>query len=212
MDSIGNYFKQLREYKQLSITEVAYKSKIRPNIIEDIENNNLHELFESGHLKMFIISLGKFYEADELSISKILELADRKFHIAEHSKIKVIEHVSEKKFFISSNAFYSVLLLIFVVGISCLIIHFQRQGRLNFDFIRNELITKKNTIEEKKVDNQIIKKDTIWAKQQLALDKKKQVVVNKNNVIDNVKVFYDTTDYVSDIIFKNQYSDLNPEL
>ncbi|HOE91289.1 MAG TPA: hypothetical protein PLV22_04885, partial [Candidatus Cloacimonadota bacterium] len=110
------------------------------------------------------------------------------------------------------NAFYSVLLLIFVVGISCLIIHFQRQGRLNFDFIRNELITKKNTIEEKKVDNQIIKKDTIWAKQQLALDKKKQVVVNKNNVIDNVKVFYDTTDYVSDIIFKNQYSDLNPEL
>ncbi|MDX9870444.1 MAG: helix-turn-helix domain-containing protein, partial [Candidatus Cloacimonadales bacterium] len=143
MDSIGNFFKELRENKHLSISEVANMSKMRPNIIEDIENNNLQELFESGHLKMFIISLGKFYDADDPSINKILELADKKFHIAEHSKIKVIEHVTEKKFFISSNAFYSVLLLLFVVAISCLIIHFQRQGRLNFDFIRNELITKK---------------------------------------------------------------------
>ncbi|MCB5251282.1 MAG: helix-turn-helix domain-containing protein [Candidatus Cloacimonadales bacterium] len=212
MNSIGTYLKSLRESRQLTVNDLAKKSRMRPNIIEDIEADNLQELFESGHLKIFIISLGKFLEADQPSINKMLELVDKKFDIESINKVQLLEHVPAKKIIISSNAIYSILLSLFIIAITLVVIYFKKEGKLDIAQIRNELIAKKSIVIPKpKVENDIVK-DTIWVKQQKALERKQTVDFKAENVIDNAKVFYDTTDYVSDIIFDNKYSDLNPEL
>ena len=101
---------------------------------------------------------------------------------------------------------------LFIIAITLVVIYFKKEGKLDIAQIRNELIAKKSIVIPKpKVENDIVK-DTIWVKQQKALERKQTVDFKAENVIDNAKVFYDTTDYVSDIIFDNKYSDLNPEL
>ncbi len=212
MDNLGDFFKGLRMSKNLSIDDLAGKTKIRPNIIKDIETNNLKDLYESGHLKIFIQTLGKFYDASPSDISLVMKEIDKKFNIVDHSNIQVIEHKSESKFVISSNTIYFFFLVLFLIGIAIVVFYFYNEGKLTYEKVKQDLFSEKAKTE--KVNNKETEpeKDSIWVKQQEVLNAKPEANQKRKSVIDNVKVIYDTTDYVSDIIFDNVISALNPRL
>jgi len=214
MDSIGLFFKSLRENQKITIDDLAEKTKIRPNIIKDIEADNLVELYESGHLKIFIQTLGKLLDASPADISEALNLVDKTFRKPSQQNVHVIEHKSQSKFVISSNTIYSIFLVLFLIGIAFVIIYFYNEGKLTYERVKNDLFADKATVahEDNEEDVDTIEKDSVWIKQQRVLNSKQSTSDKRKTVIDNVKVIYDSTDYVSDILFDNQYNALNPQL
>ncbi len=213
MENIGQFLKELRVKNNYSIDDLANKTKVRPNIIKDIENNKLSDLFESGHLKIFIHTIAKSLDASAHEIKQLNDSIDKTFSKKVHDTNVKIEHHPPRKVMISSNFFYSIFLVIIFIVLTSIIIYFYQQGTLSFNILKDELFVKTEVKKsEKKDDVKANATDSVWVKQKNILEEKSKLSKNKKNIIDNFKVLYDSTDYVGDILFNNEESAFNPRI
>jgi cytoskeletal protein RodZ len=213
MENIGQFLKELRVKNNYSIDDLANKTKVRPNIIKDIENNKLSDLFESGHLKIFIHTIAKSLDASAHEIKQLSDNIDKTFSRSVADSNVKIEHHPPRKVMISSNFFYSIFLVIIFVILTSIIIYFYQQGTISFNILKDELFVKTEVKKSEKKD-QITNTptDSVWVKQKKVLEEKSKLSQSKKNIIDNFKVLYDSTDYIGDILFNNEDSAFNPRI
>lgn len=65
MDSIGEFFKQARETKGLTLDEVAFKTRIHPSFLRAIEEGNFTKLPDQVFVKGFVRSYARALGVDE---------------------------------------------------------------------------------------------------------------------------------------------------
>ena len=73
MSSIGELFSSLRREKSLSIEQVSSTTKIKPHIIICIEKNDFKSIDDYGYTKMYVVTLARFYGADENTVVSLFE-------------------------------------------------------------------------------------------------------------------------------------------
>src|SRR5215831_11424481 len=65
MDSIGDFFKQVRETKGLTVDEVASKTRIRTDFVKALEDGNFAKLPDQVFAKGFVRSYARSLGLDE---------------------------------------------------------------------------------------------------------------------------------------------------
>src|SRR5688572_32915134 len=65
MDSIGDFFKQVRETKGLTLEEVASKTRIRTDFVKALEDGNFARLPDQVFAKGFVRSYARSLGLDE---------------------------------------------------------------------------------------------------------------------------------------------------
>jgi cytoskeletal protein RodZ len=64
MEPLGKYLKRERELRNISLSEVAKKTRIRENLLRDIEEDRYHLLPSSTYVKGFLLAYAKYIGLD----------------------------------------------------------------------------------------------------------------------------------------------------
>lgn len=210
MDSIGSYLKQLRAEQNFSLDELSDKTKLKKYMITDIENNNFSAFDNLGHAKIYLNTLTKALNGDTRLVFSLLEKEFAQKTVMPNTLQK---HEKQNKIMLSSNFFYAVFLVIFVIILSSVVIYFYNQGKLSFGELKKNLQANKTEEKVKKEEEvNVVPTDSIWEKQKQVLEAKKSDANSIKEQVNNSQVIYDTTDYIGDILFNGQEGPLNPTL
>ncbi len=209
MENIGSYIQQLRIEKNLSLDDVADKTRLKIYMIIDIENNIFGAFDNLGHAKIFLNTLIKCLNGDQKIAFDLLE---KEFSQKTVVLTSLVKHKRQNKIMLSSNFFYAVFLVIFIIILSSVVIYFYNQGKLSFGELKKSFELNKDTKQENKdVKVNVVPTDSVWEKQNQVLKTKSDGSTNKIQ-LNNAQVIYDTTDYIGDILFKRNESPLNPTI
>ena len=115
MESLGEFLKQKRKLRSLTVEGVAEVLNIKPKFIEAIEENRLEELPTLTHQTMFLKSYAEFLKID-------FEELKAKFGIEEKGKKKTAEEIFAG---ISSNYGGLYILAGFVLGFVLVFLFFK---------------------------------------------------------------------------------------
>lgn len=213
MENVGAFLRELRVQKNMSIEELSSITKVKTYIIEYIENNQFDQLENIGVARIYINTISKALDASSVQINSILAFIDKKYENKKDETLEPVKHVTPRKIMLSSNFFYSIFLVAVLIAFTWIIVYFYDSGKLTFNKLKNELfIAETKSTKTPATENTPTSSDSIWAKQNRVLNAKASVDHQSANVISNVKVIYDTTDYVDELIFEKKKSALNPEI
>lgn len=159
MDSIGEFFKQVRETKGLSVEEVALKTRIRADFVRAIEDGNYAKLpdqvFARGFVRSYARSLGL---DEEDAIQRFVQSAGAYYEKQhERERLKQVQEEEDRRKRSSRKAVG--LAIVVAVGLLVALLTRQQSGQLvkraNQDFsppaIGKTVTTAKDTKEQKPV-------------------------------------------------------------
>ena len=170
--TIGNYLKSLREEKELTLEDISKATKIKIRFLEDIENNRFNNLGGVGYAKAMSYTYGRYLDAD---LQYLLKMLNRKFPETVLQDFDEPE-VVPKKYFLSTSIITIAIIIIFIIGISILILTNKTSKKI---------LTPKSTTE------QIIKKDEKTSKK-------------ADSKPINTEILKDTTNYLDKYLFKKK--------
>jgi len=65
MENIGEYLKEIRLSKKLTIENISNQTRLKTYIIEQIENNDFNAIGDVGFIKIMIITYCRAVEGNE---------------------------------------------------------------------------------------------------------------------------------------------------
>jgi len=232
MENIGEYLKEIRLSKKLTIENISNQTKLKTYIIEQIENNDFNAIGDVGFIKIMIITYCRAVEGNEESVQKRLaQLFDK----PSEPPIKIQDAKNEKAVIISPNAIYFVLLGVLIICLTVAIIHLYRSDTFSFNAIREQLAATERRVRPTPQESEQAP-DSLWIMQrrifyetnEIVADEERQVPVTArvslfqrstatteaSSRVFNVSNHYvfDNTDYVGEMIFNHVISPLNPEI
>src|SRR5437773_10880777 len=101
MNSVGEYFKQVREAKGLTLEEVASKTRIHPEFLRALEEGNFSKLPDQVFAKGFVRSYARSLGLDEEDAMHRFEQSAGTFYDkqseTERLRLKQVEDEKRKK-------------------------------------------------------------------------------------------------------------------
>ena len=163
METVGQILSIERNYKKLSISDIAIELKISKSIITDLENDNIKNdsdiIFNIGHLR----SYSNFLELDTDTIIKKFK-DEVSFNIKEEKK--QITPIVENNFFNIEKFFAASIILIIFTSFYFLFID-QNDNETNFALVPDipeslePIVEKANTFDNLSESSEIKKSDLI---------------------------------------------------
>jgi cytoskeletal protein RodZ len=206
MDSVGKLLKEIREEQDLTIEQVSEETKIKPRMIQAIEEDNLKALGGIGYGRAIITTYARFLKAD---VKKVLSAYDRSMNKTETVYRPPAEE-QPKKILIPANIIYIIILIMLVVFLAIITVRFYREGRLSSPLPRR--ISPQTT----ETDNQTSDPDTILPEPTSLIEVTPEIDDSPLDEIDsattslhNRSALQDTTDYVNIFIFEGKDNPLN---
>jgi len=108
VDSIGQYIRNIREEKNLSIDDLARITLIKKNHLELLEEDNIEALGGFGVVKSYAYSIVRKLNINQ---GKVISIIENKYPEYKVDNFKSLEYKQEKKFLISANMIYAILLI-----------------------------------------------------------------------------------------------------
>ena len=188
-ESIGVYLKSLRIQKDLTLTDLAEKTKIKIKNLSEIEEDNFSNLGGKGYAKATVITYARSLGAD---IDLIIEEFN---HIFESSEVKIYKSTSpqSKKYLISTNFFSIILIIILVIAIVIVAIKFYKEGKFTTPLYENK------QLQEDKIEQP----DSISVSPESENDT--TIEIPENETFNN-EALHDSTDYAAKLIFRDKES------
>ncbi len=216
--SIGQYLKKARENKGFSIEEVSEETKIKPRIIESIEQNKFDEFGGTGYAKALIESYAKFLDAND---EKLKSLIDTRFpsKLTHNAKFNSIQ---PRKILIPTNFIAIISLVILVIILIITSIKLSQAGLLKSPFKKAKVEKVEKKSEENKKESKKDNKDSEKKTTNQASSKAKKIKIkpkmlqeaaetasleekNKDKNINlNKRALRDSSDYLKELMFKGK--------
>ncbi len=201
MESIGVYFKELRESKNLSLEDISKETKISIHYLKAIEDDSFSDFASIGYARATISSYIRVLKGNE---AKVIGAFDEKFHI-ENQKKHLINFSEQskatKKYMFSTKTIAFFLLSVLVIILGFITWHFKKSGKLESPF-KSIMENERKMEPSQKMKTKIAIKDTL-------LKKSIAEEMAKNKIKINERSFQDTTDYVNQLLFNGKKSPLN---
>ena len=224
-ESLGSYLKQKREELNLSIEDVSRQTRLKEYLLQGIEEDNLEAVGEQGYVKILIITYCRAIHADE---QKVLLLLDQRYNKVPEAPIKIkTAKQKKKKVLISPSFFYSILLCILIAGISYGVYYLHKEDLIpSFEGIKSQLtqndrgtaptttpiVIEPDTLMlmQRNIVNDLMNQTEILRAENLIVDSNSSQNAERERIIRNI--LEDSTDYISEFLFNNVTSPLNPPL
>ncbi len=196
MENLGSYLQNLRTASGISFDQIWDEIRISKSNIELIEMNQLLQLGDYGFCKALVFNYARYLGAD---VDEVM----REFYILrpEHTKdrFKPQESVKEKKIMLSTNFFWTLGIVIFVMILGAILYSTYLNG-----YLKPPVLFMTDAQEETPSKNIVVetKPDSLREHMRMLTD-----VVNKGTekpIVNNVKPAKksrfrdDTTDYVGE--------------
>ncbi|PID28356.1 MAG: hypothetical protein CSB55_05150 [Candidatus Cloacimonadota bacterium] len=205
MKDIGLHLKELREKKNLSIEKVAAETRMKSYIIEEIEKEDFAGNDVQGYGRIMLYTYAKFLGADA---DAVINEYDKRYSVK-----NVVREISsfgegEKKLMIPHHFIYISLIVAFALILALILFNFHKKGMLESPFKKENIIEKKENREKIKSRKAQIKSKILNANIAV-IEGKKEPEKNKKEKITENKIVRDDTDYVEELLFKNNNSVFN---
>jgi cytoskeletal protein RodZ len=212
LDNLGQYLRELREEKNLTITAVQKDTKLSLEQIDSMETNRLTRLGNHGIARAMVYTYVRFLGADE---AKAMYLFDLGWPPLKHTKFNPQTPLKEKKVLISTNFIWMISIIILAVILGSIIWISYTKGYLKrpFDSLKK---SRDSLTTELPVVQKVEKQDTVRTRM---LEIARTQVASKDSVNkikqpkpkDSKTAFSDTTDYENGLIFDSKSSPFNPD-
>jgi cytoskeletal protein RodZ len=128
VESLGKYFLQLRQSRQIDYPQIWQELKITEQQIKALEQDRYFELGTYGFVKLLVYNYARYLEAD-----LDLVMAEFRIMMPEHTKPEFTprKNLKEKKILLSTNFLWTLGIVIFVAILGSILLHSYRQGWLN---------------------------------------------------------------------------------
>ncbi|MBN1327432.1 MAG: helix-turn-helix domain-containing protein [Candidatus Cloacimonetes bacterium] len=194
MESIGQYLKAIRIKRDLSLEDLHQKTRISIQNLINIEGDQFDNMGGKGYAKANIITYGRALGADINLLMNEFE----KIFIDQKPKTQVSSSISPRKYLISTNIFSILFLLILIVLLIVVSVKFYREGKLTSPFHDTMKPADKNELTEPDSVPDSSAKIEPTTQIQLELIQEEEIL--------NASALSDTTDYLSDLLFRNKKS------
>jgi len=194
VESLGKYFLQLRQSRQIDYPQIWQEIKITEQQIKALEQDRYFELGTYGFVKLLVYNYARYLEAD-----LDLVMAEFRIMMPEHTKPEFTprKNLKEKKILLSTNFLWTLGIVIFVAILGSILLHSYRQGWLNTpEFFRKDKPSKQSAtvvLEEKEEPDSLRQRMRILSES-----------IPQSNVAVDLKQgdFFgaDTTDYIGNIL------------
>jgi len=192
MESIGQYLKEIRDKRNLSLEELANKTKIQIKNLISIEDNNFDNLGGKGYAKAMIITYARYVEAD---VDAVLEEFEKTYQEIP-DKLYRSRPVQPKKYLISTNLLSFIFFVILIIVVIVISVKFYKDGKFKSPFQRST---------EEKIEKEEEKPESISTLiPELELVSTKQKEEPLPELIQ--EALHDTTDYLDQLLFTGENS------
>ncbi len=188
-ESIGIYLKSIRIQKDLTLSDLSEKTKIKIRHLSEIEDDDFNDLGGKGYARATIITYARALGAD---IDLILEEFEKVFETTDQ-KIFRVTPTYPRKYLISTNFFSIIFILILIIAIVIFALTFYKDGKFTTPF--NE---SKQPREEKTESS-----DSSSTYSEVLMDSVAEI--DPEETI-NREALHDTTDHAGKFIFKDKES------
>jgi cytoskeletal protein RodZ len=187
-ESIGVYLKSLRIQKDLTLSDLSEKTKIKIKQLSEIEEDNFSNLGGKGYARATIITYARALGAD---IDLIIQEFDL---IYENQEVKIYKSTSSKskKYLISTNFFSIMLIIVLIIAIVIVAVKFYKEGKFVTPFYENK------NLQEEKVEEP----DSVSLTPEVLID---TTEITKEKIF-NQEALHDSTDYTAKLIFQDKES------
>ena len=226
MDSIGQYLKTKREEQNLSIDQISHSTRLKTYSLKQIEDDDFAAISDVGYIKAMVITYCRAVNGNEEIVKNKL---DKLFNKPTEPPIKIITAKNVKPVIFSLNIFYFFFLGVLAILLTIALSAIYKKGTFSLNDIKNQFaaiekrVTPKNTLED-------LEPDSLWLYQRdifLSINNTLIDDINPNEdlfkpdsmtpkkeiaAIKSRRYIYDNKDYVSEMIFQNKFSPLNPNI
>ena len=230
MESVGKYLKEKREKANLSIEEVSLQTRLKPYLLNQIEEDDFKAIGDTGFIKIMVVTYCRAVQgSEELVLKKLTQLFDQ----PTEPPIKINTAKNVKPVLVPTNLIYFFLLGCLVLLLSLGMYNLYKKGSFSLNDIKKQLASIEKTV--RPVPQVVeVQPDTLWAQHRrlfhesnniteeepmtantARVDTVPKVAKTENNIRTfNTSRHYlqDKTDYVGQLIFNNKPSPLNPDL
>ena len=234
VDTIGSYLRHKREEQNLTIEEMANETRLKAYIIEQIERDDFDAIEDVGFIKIMVITYCRALNGDEGWLQrKISTQIDKETE----PPIKINTAKNVKPVILPNNLIWFVCLALLIAILALAFAHLNNRGIIDFSF-RDQFASAKQTATPDTTEVEEAPIDEIFSAHTAIFDEAHNIenntaentepttpsvpVVNRTQrgrnreviPIEPIHRLYreDKTDHVSNLIFDDIKSPLNPDL
>lgn len=191
---IGEYLREIRVEKDLTLEDISEATKIKVRILKDIEANNFDNLGGRGYAKALILTYARYLQAD---IEVVLGMLEACFATVKVKYYRTGE-TQPRKYMISTSVFSLILLILLIAAITYFSVKLYKEGKLHFPF---RILSPRSHTEEPVDSSQAVTPQLPTSQEEI------NPLLPEETL--NLEALHDTVNYARQLLFKDKDSPFN---